>query len=491
MNSSPLSPAQAAEELLRRRRARGSLLDFNRYVMPDWQDGRHLELIASKLEDIHHGRCTRLILSVPPRHGKSQQAAINFPAWSLGLNPTQKFIVASYAADLAQRLSREAQRRIESEAYARLFPGTGLNPKNVRAMSGAPLRNVDQWEICDMRTGGPTGGGYKCTGVGGSLTGHGGDVLIVDDPFKNRAEANSPTVRQGVLDWYRSTLRTRLAPGGKIIVIQTRWHPGDLAGYLIDDSEGEEWEVINLPALDENGNALWPERWPREELLKIQAAVGRYEWEALYQGRPTVKGGNLLKIAGVQIHDSTEGWPEKRHSRTWDLASTAKQRHGDDPDWTCGALGCITRERDGATGAMLPHLWVRDAVFCREEAPKRDALIRATASRDGAGVSVYVEAFGGYKDAFTTLKQALGGVHMVRQLRLPGDKAVKAAPLEAIFEAGNVHLMRGPWNAEWLKQHEEFTGRDGATHDDAVDTSAMIYHIDAAPKASMAIPGMM
>jgi predicted phage terminase large subunit-like protein len=460
----------AQEEL---RKARESLQGFARAVMPSWQGGHHLDALCAKLEAVERGECKRLLVTMPPRHGKSQTTSILFPAWALGRNPRKKFIVSSYGADLAQVLSRETQRVVDSEAFHATFPATGLNESNVRSAAGKPLRNVDQWEMVDGATGRAAGGGYKCVGVGGSLTGHGGDVLIVDDPYKNRAEANSPTIRAGVNDWYKSTLRTRLAPGGAIIIIATRWHPDDLTGMLRKDADGERWEVLDLPAIDEQGRALWPERWPLEELNKIKAAIGRHEWASLYQGQPTVRGGNVFKVDRIRREDASK-WPALKWVRCWDMASTMKQRTGDDPDWTCGVLGAITKEKDGATGAMLPHLWIRDVQFLRHDAPARNARIKAVAESDGPAVQVCVESFAAYKDAFKELQAALMGSRGVRGVAPKGDKMVKAAPLEPIFEAGNVHVPEGaPWLDQWLQHFEEFpTG----AHEDGVDATALVWH---------------
>jgi len=487
-NSQP-SPAQAAEELLRRRNARRGMLDFLQYVwwMPQpLKVGTHTREICKALDEaveaFERGESSYLKVAVPFRHGKSDIVSRAFPAYFLGrMRERQPDIIQTgYGADLVQGFSVDVKRILRSHAYQRLFPG--VLPERGRDRQ-------DEWSVEG------SAGRVVAVGLGGGMTGKGAVCAVLDDYCKKREEAESETYRRKTWESFTNDLMTRLAPVHIVIVCATPWHVDDVNGRIDRNMEKDpdfpRFRSIRFPARNGDGSFLFEERMGANWYRTQYATLGTYAAAALLDCSPCVRDGGLLKTAGVQIHDNPTGWPERKHGRVWDLASTAKQRQGDDPDWTCGALGCITHERDPATGAALPHLWVRDAVFCREEAPKRDALIRATALRDGPGVSVYVEAFGGYKDAFTTLKQALGGTHMVRQLRLPGDKAVKAAPLEAIFEAGNVHLLRGAWNAEWLKQHEEFTGRDGATHDDAVDTSAMLYHIDAAPKAMMAIPGMM
>lgn len=438
--------------------ARATLQGFARAVMPTWQGGKHLDALCAKLEAVERGECKRLIVTVPPRHGKSQTASILFPAWCLGRDPRRKFVVASYGADLAKKHGRECNRIVAGESFRALFPACSLG--------GDLVDTQDEWET-------PGGGGYKCVGVGGALTGHGGDYLLVDDALKNRADANSPTIRAGVTDWYRSTLRTRLAPGGAIIIIATRWHPADLSGILLNDKEGEKWDVLHFPAIDHEGKALWPERWPLEELAKTRASVGRHEWASLYQGEPTVRGGNIFQVDRIR-EENPDKWEGLRFTRAWDMASSVKQRSGDDPDWTVGVLAAIRKEKDASTGAMIPHLYVRDVIFLREESPRRNARIKQAAEQDGQGVQIVVEAFGAYKDAANELTQALAGQRSIRQIRPPGDKMSKAAPLEPIFEAGNVHVPAGaPWLAQWLQHFEEFP--QGA-HDDACDATALIWH---------------
>lgn len=450
--------------------ARQSLQSFARRVMPTWQGGKHLDALCSKLEAVERGECKRLLITMPPRHGKSQATSILFPAWALGRDPRRKFVVASYGADLAKKHGRECNRIVAGDAFRVLFPSCTLG--------GALVDTADEWET-------PGGGGYKSVGVGGALTGHGGDFLLVDDALKSRAEANSPTTRNAVLDWYRSVLRTRLAPGGSIIVIATRWHPDDLTGTLRKDADGEQWEVLDLPAIDAEGRALWPERWPLEELAKIKAAIGRHEWASLYQGEPTIRGGNVFKVDRIRLDDPAK-WPALNWVRCWDMASSMKQRASDDPDWTVGVIGAIHKEKDPATGAMLPHLYIRDCQIFRHDAPARNARIKQTAESDGPGVQICVESFGAYKDAVKELQAALMGIRSVRSIAPRGDKMVKASPLEPIFEAGNVHVPVGAqWAGQWLQHFEEFPS---GAHEDAVDATALVWHAQTSGN-SMLMPG--
>ena len=274
-------------------------------------------------------------------------------------------------------------------------------------------------------------------------------------------------------------------PEGAIIIVMTRWHPDDLAGTLLQEAQedGEQWEVISLPAVNDSGDALWPDQWPIDELELIKASVGAYEWSALYQQEPTIRGGNIFKTAGVKFYDPPAtgrlypcDWPAVRPIRCWDLASTAKERGKNDPDYTFGVKGYIHMHKG------LPHLYILDAVYGQLDAPERDRMILATHQKDDAACRWYIEAFGGYKDTYTNFKHLLNGKRSVFKSRLAGDKMTKAGPLEPIFEAGNVHMVRGPWNELLLRQFEQFDGL-GGSHDDGVDATAMIWHQYKKPRA--------
>lgn len=281
MTSSPLSPQAAAAELLARRRARTDLVEFARYTNPAYVPAGHHRLIADKLEAVARGDIKRLIITLPPRHGKSELASRRFPAWYLGNQPDQPIIAASYNAELAGDFGREVRNIVASPEYQALFPASVLADDSKAA---------NRWH-----TG--KGGGYVAAGVGTAITGRGAKILLIDDPFKDRKEADSELNRQRVKDWYTSTAYTRLMPGGAIIVIQTRWHDDDLAGWLLAEQArgGDQWEVLCLPAIDGEGHALWPEWYPIERLREIQAVLPARDWNALYQQNPIPDDGDYFK----------------------------------------------------------------------------------------------------------------------------------------------------------------------------------------------------
>lgn len=273
--------------------AKDHLIPFVGYTNPVYDPAPHHTLIAQKLEAVERGDITRLMIFMPPRHGKSELASRRFPAWYLGRNPRSQIIAASYGADLAMDFGREVRNIVASEECQEVFDGFGLRQDSKAAQ---------RWNT-------NLGGMYIAAGVCGPITGRGADVLLIDDPVKDREEADSEIRRQRVWDWYTSTAYTRLMPGGSIILIQTRWHEDDLAGRLIEAQEqgGDKWEIISLPAINDNNEALWPKWFPLEKLEQIRAVQsttgsGR-DWGALYQQNPTPEEGNFFKRKWIQWYD--------------------------------------------------------------------------------------------------------------------------------------------------------------------------------------------
>jgi hypothetical protein len=284
-DSSPVSPTQtqiqAKKELARRELARRRLIDFIKYNFSGYDVNWHHSVIADKLEQVEAGKITRLMLFLPPRHGKSELGSVQFPAWFLGKNPKKEIICCSYTSDLAVDFGRRVRNLVDSIEYKNIF-GVSLSEDSQAA---------NKWNTSD-------GGSYVAVGVGGPITGRGADILIIDDPFKNRKEADSPLLREQVWKWYLSTAFTRLSPGGSVILICTRWHDDDLAGRLLSQKMGDKWEVVEFPALaiqDERigdkfirktGEALWPTRYSKEKLEQMRNVLGTYEFASLYQQSP-------------------------------------------------------------------------------------------------------------------------------------------------------------------------------------------------------------
>lgn len=287
--------------LVQQERSRRSYFDFLRYVHPTLIVGWFVQHLAGVLqefyEDMVAGRNPRLMITAPPRHGKSELTSRYFPAWVFGKRPETQIIGTSYSASLAARMNRDIQRILTTPSYGCVFPRTCLNRKNVATIAGSPLRNSEIFEI----VGG--GGAYRAAGVGGGITGMGADIALIDDPFKDFAEAHSEVRREVVWEWYRSTLYTRLSPLGGVLLVNTRWHTDDLSGRLLsltgEDSDG--WRCVDFPAVAEEnekyrkeGEALFPERYPLDKLLRIKTNLGSYLWGSLYQQRPTPAAGAVF-----------------------------------------------------------------------------------------------------------------------------------------------------------------------------------------------------
>jgi predicted phage terminase large subunit-like protein len=257
---------------------RSSLSGYATAIFPEFKPARHHKLLASKLEDVAAGRIKRLLVFMPPRHGKSKLASEIFPAWFLGQHPNKRVLALSYGQDLADVFGRSVRNNIKSPTHQALFPGCQLSSDS---------NSIKRFGVSG-------GGGYAAIGVGGATTGRGADLLLLDDLTKDREQADSPTYRENLIDWYRSVARTRLQTNGAIVLVQTRWGVTDFPQWLMAETSHENWEIVTLPAIAlENdqlgrqpGEALWPEQYSLEALEEVRATLGTRDWESLYQQCP-------------------------------------------------------------------------------------------------------------------------------------------------------------------------------------------------------------
>jgi len=366
---------------------------------------------------------------------------------------------------MAEIQSRRAKDAFYSPEFHNLFPDV------------TPEINDKRFKASDKEYETRQRGSLYAVGIGGGLTGRGFELGIIDDYVANRMDANSPAISTQINDWWRSTFLTRQSPTARIIIIATRWTMNDLIGTVLKEESGK-WKSVTLPAI-QDGEALWPERYPLSKLEERRAEIGIHEWTALYQGAPVAHGGNRLKTDNIKIHDTLKDFPNIIYSRGWDLASTSKQRNSDNPDYTCGVLAAVN------TRSNRPELWIKDCVLLREEAPRRNEIIQRTAITDGPTVHQFVESYGMQKDNFFILQSILTGNNIVKKSLLPGDKTVRAAALEPIFEAGNVHMLKANWNNEFLSQVSAFP--DATVHDDVVDALSIIVGESTRAKAGILI----
>ena len=309
--SSDLGRDEILRELLLRKQANRDLVKFCKRVS-DIEAARHHKVMIDALERITSGELNRLMIFMPPGHAKSTYSSVHFPAYYLGVNTTNCIIGASHTQDLAERFSKKARSIVQSTAYHELY-GFGIAQDS---------RAVAAWET-------ERGGEFKAAGVGAGIAGRRADVGLIDDPIRSREDAESELVRDRVWEWYLADFRTRLKPNGAIVIIQTRWHPDDLAGRILPPdyhgqsgkvvcTGGEEWEIINFPAICEQdddvlgrkiGEALWPEYYTLEMLLETKKMQTSRNWSSLYQQRPRPDDANQFDIENMLVDGSPVAYP--------------------------------------------------------------------------------------------------------------------------------------------------------------------------------------
>lgn len=303
--------------------ARGSLLAYTIAQRQDYQASDLHRRISAALERVESGECKRLMIFVPPRHGKSMLTSEHFPAWYLGRNPAKSIVCATYAQDLADDFGRKVRNQVVDGMFKEVFPACQISEDS----ASASRINTAQH------------GAYYAVGVGGALTGRGAHVLLIDDPHKDRADAESLTMRKRVKEWYQSTAYTRLMDNGAVIVMMTRWHEDDLAGWLLKEHGDEGWEVLKIPAEP----APWPERYPEEELKRIRRMIGPREWSALYMQEPIPGGGGEFRREWAKYYrDRTIGDDMNKYIL---VDPAGEQRKDRDNDYT--AIWVIGLNSDG------------------------------------------------------------------------------------------------------------------------------------------------
>ncbi len=345
--------------MLQEKRARlaatETLAAFTEYTFPQYRTAEHHRLICEKLEAVERGEIDRLMIFMPPRHGKSELASKRFPAWYLGRNPDKQVITASYNSDLAGDFGRQVRNIVREQRFRNVFPSVTLAEDSQAA---------NRWNTS-------AGGSYVAAGVGTAVTGRGAHLLLIDDPVKDREEAESETRRETVYNWYSSTAYTRLMPGGAVILIQTRWHEDDLAGRLLEAEAkgGDKWDKLILPAILSNGQALWPEWYPIDALNRTKAAIGPRDWSALYQQQPAPDDGTFFLKAWFKRHENP---PERCHVyMTSDYAVTEG-----DGDYTEHAIWGV----DG-TGRIFQLDWWHGQTASDEWIEQKLHMIRSRISR--------------------------------------------------------------------------------------------------------------
>jgi predicted phage terminase large subunit-like protein len=475
----------AAERLLRLRKARGSIIDFTQFTMPDpadpndtslsrYRPAKHHEVIAAALEEVEAGRMPRLIITMPPRHGKSELASRRFPAWFMGRDPYRQLIFSTYNDDFAQDFGRSVRETMRSQAFQQVFPLCKLR-------AGSASADKIQTE---------EGGLMKFVGRGGGLTGRGADLLIIDDPIKDREEADSKSVRDKMWSWFTEAAMTRLMPGGRVVIIMTRWHEDDLIGRLIDPrnpcynkEEAENWHILALPAIAVEGDpmkrkvgeALWPDQFPIDVLEKIKRLNAR-GFSALYQGQPTPDDGDFFKRDWLKTYDSPNQIPKNiRVYAASDHAVSVAQ----DADKT--VLMCVGVDEDDNIWVLPDLFWRRaqtDAVCdgMLEMMRRRKPLLWMA---EKGHISKAIGPFLRKRMHEDKIYCAIEEVTPVK------DKQSRAQSIRGRMAMGKVFFPKfATW---WNEAQNEMLKFPSARHDDFVDTIAHIgmgldFQVAASPE---------
>lgn len=443
----------AIYQALKRRRCRESFRRFIQYVHPAYFFNWHHDILIDACQRLAERKIKRLIVMMPPRHGKSEIVSRLFPAWALGRNPNEQIITASYSADLASAMNRDCQRIISSEAYQSIFQNTTLSDGRQVGV----VRNNSRFDIPGYK------GHYLSAGVGGGITGVGCTIGIIDDPVKNAAEADSQTYRNTAWEWYTSTFKTRFEPGAVEIVCQTRWHEDDLTGRILQvaaDDPGTE--IISFPALAEHtephretGQALWEGKYSRPALLSIQKEIGSRSWNALFQQRPAPDEGGIIKKAWFGEYDPAKvdfkGFPVRFYV---DTAYTDQEKN--DPTAILAYVkkghdfyltGCVSRQMDFNEQIVFVKS------FCLEHGYSGASVILVEPKATGKSLVQVLRAQTGLN---------------IKEAQAPKEsKIARVNSISAIVEAGRVLVPRGQiWVLNFLSECASFPN---AAHDDQVD----------------------
>ncbi|MGM0743417.1 MAG: phage terminase large subunit, partial [Pseudomonadota bacterium] len=430
-----------------------------------YQHNWHIDAIAHHLEQVERDEITRLIITMPPRSLKSISASVAFPAWLLGRNPKKSILAVSYSESLAEKFAVDCQKVMQSAWYQSCFPGT-------RISRGRSARNDYETSL---------GGGRYSTSISGSLTGRGGDIIVIDDPHKPE-DAASDVKRRSVIDWYRSTLLSRLndPKTDPIILIQQRVHEEDLAGFLLEQggwahldlqAVADEQTVIEIgkgrKMIREEGDTLHPDRMPKDLLNQRRVELGSYVFAAQFQQRPAPLGGGMVRWEWFPLYDTppTRG-PGDQLVQSWDTASKAEEAN----DYSVCTTWLVRRKREA---------WLLDVFRHKLEFPElRKRLISHAAH---------------WKPSLILIENAGSGTHLMQDLRqstrynirgiIPrDDKATRLMSVTPMIEGGRIAIPKeAPWIADFRQELVMFPkGR----HDDQVDSVSQFLNWLATPAAT-------
>jgi len=423
-------------------RAKDDFLSFVKCVWPDFIEGAHHRHVAKKFNAIANGKIKRLIINMPPRHTKSEFASYLLPSWMVGRNPKLKIIQATHTGELAIRFGRKAKHLIDSEEYSKIFDTTLQEDSKA----------AGRWETAQ-------GGEYFAAGVGGAITGRGADLLIIDDPHSEQ-DAMSPSSMENAYEWYTSGPRQRLQPGGSIVLVMTRWSTRDLTGLLLANQKevkADQWEVVEFPALMEDGSPMWPEYWQKDELEKAKATLPVQKWNAQWMQAPTSEEGAIIKREWWRTWKSDKIPPLTHVIQSYDTAFMKSETADYSAITTWGIF--FPSEDKGA------HLLLLDSVKGRYEFPElRRRALQQFKYWEPETVLVEAKASG------------LPLTYELRKMDIPvvnftpskgNDKHVRVNSVAPLFEAGMIWAPDQKFSEEVIEECAAFPHGD---HDDLVDS---------------------
>jgi len=439
------------KDLTAKDKAKDNFLEFVRQMWPGFIAGRHHKIVAEKLERVARGELKRLIINMPPRHTKSEFASFLFPAWMIGRRPDLKIMQATHTADLSVRFGRKVKNLMEMPDYQGIFD------VKLRSDSKAAYR----WETDD-------GGEYYAAGVGGSIAGRGADLFIVDDPHSEQ-DAMSPTALENAWDWYTSGPRQRLQPGGSIILVMTRWGEKDLTARLLKqsamDPKADQWEVVEFPAILDNGKALWPEYWKLEELEKIKASIPLQQWNAQYLQQPSSDGSSIIK---------REWWQPWEHEKIPRLHYVMQS-------YDTAYLKTQTADFTAI------HTW--GVFYPKEDSPPNVILMDAKKGRwefpDLKRIAY--EEYKYWEPEVILVEAKAAGMPLTQELRASGIPVVNFTPsrgndkfsrmnsVAPLFEAGLVWYPETSWAEEVIEEMATFPFGEHDDHCDAATQALMRF----------------
>jgi len=461
---------QTYETLLTKEKSKTNFLEFVNKMWPDFIMGRHHKIMAEAFERVANGTNKRLIINMPPRHTKSEFASYLLPAWFLGQFPNKKVIQTSHTAELAVGFGRKVRNLVNQAEYKDIFPSTALQ---------ADSKAAGRWNTSK-------GGDYFAIGVGGAVTGKGADLLIIDDPHSEQeatlAEIH-PEIYDKTYEWYTSGPRQRLQPGGAIVVVMTRWSKRDLTGQVLKSSmqrDGEEWEVIEFPAIMPSGNALWPEFWSLEELSNLRNELPHSKWMAQYQQEPTSEASAIVKRDWWREWEGERPPPCDFILMSWD---TAFEKHTRADYSACTVWGIFYQAADHpeeyeseeevdrvkhSLGVPQANIILLNAVRDRLEFPELKRLV--------------LEEYKEWEPDSIIIEKKASGAPLIYELRSMGvpvqeftptrgnDKISRLNAVSDIFASGRVWYPPTRWAEEVIEEVASFPAGE---HDDYVDSTSM------------------